>query len=140
MKKLYYFVMVSPLLLFVATFALLQEKVRVVEASAPSGLPASVVSRSYIAVGPQENVVLFEGASQPRNCASRVITTYANPIMLNFSTSTSQATSTNLLSGAKGHLQAASSTIAYDSGLYGCDWLAAYGFTATTTITVSEFR
>jgi len=106
------------------------------QGSAPSGLPATVIVRDYIAVGPQQNMILFD---PEKYCASRVITTYASPIMLNFSTSTSAATSTELLSGAKGHLQLASTTIAYDSGLYGCDYITAYAF-SSTTITVSEFK
>lgn len=41
--------------------------------------------------------------------------------------------------GLYGHLQAASTTVAYDSGLYGCGLMKVYSF-ATQQITVSETR
>jgi len=40
---------------------------------------------------------------------------------------------------AKGFYQAASTTVAYDSGLYGCDAVRIYSF-ATQQITVLEAR
>ena|SRR3990167_10549597 len=104
--------------------------------SAPNGNASVIAVTSFVDVGPTGNIVLRD----PSVCSSRVVTTVAKAIMLNFSTSTSVATSTGRLSATKGHLQSASTTVAYDSGIYGCDYLAAYGFDSTTTITVSEFR
>jgi hypothetical protein len=42
--------------------------------------------------------------------------------------------------GAFGHLQAASTTVVYDSGLYGCGAVKIYGFDANSVITVTETR
>lgn len=65
-------------------------------------------------------------------CNSRVITTYASPIMIGF---------TDLRgfvpSGVGGHLQLASTTVAYDSGIYGCAAWRVYSFTSQA-ITVSQ--
>ncbi len=68
------------------------------------------------------------------SCAARIITTYASPIMLTF-----DATSGQLPTGVFGFLQPASTTVAYDAGLYGCGLVTAYSFTAQT-ITVSDAR
>lgn len=46
--------------------------------------------------------------------------------------------SSSTLAGSTGHYQAASTTMVYDSGLYGCDaWYAYSG--ASTTLILSEF-
>jgi disulfide bond formation protein DsbB len=67
-------------------------------------------------------------------CAARTITTSASPVMLTFSDITGQTPT-----GSLGHLQAASTTVTYDAGLYGCGRLKVYS-DATQLITVSEFR
>ena len=102
-------------------------------ASAPSGLMSTVATTSLMGVGPSLNGIttLFATSS----CTARIITTYANPIMLTFSDYAG-----DLPTGVFGHLQAASTTSVYDSGLYGCGRVRAYGFVATTSITVSETR
>jgi hypothetical protein len=107
------------------------------EASAPSGLVASIASSSVpLAVGPQAVTTLFNANG---GCASRVISTVAQPIMLSFSTSTADALR-NKPSGTVGIQQAASTTVVYDSGTYGCPEVTAYGYNASSTITISEFR
>ncbi len=106
-------------------------------ASAPSGMATLVASSTVKAiVGPQNATTLF---SANVDCTSRIITTYANPIMLTFATSSALA-STVEPTGVFGHLQAASTTIAYDSGIYGCGLWQAYGYSASTTISISEFK
>lgn len=106
-------------------------------ASAPSGQPAYVATTSAITLGPTRalNSSLFGTStiSETRsNCSARVITTTAQPIMLSFTTNSSTTVSATV-----GHYQAASTTIAYDSGLYGCGYWTAYAF-GTTTITLTE--
>ena len=98
-------------------------------ASAPSGLNATIATSSSYSLTTTASV-LFATST----CAARIITTQASPIMLTFSDYAGQ-TPTALL----GHLQAASTTVAYDSGLYGCGLVKAYSFTTATT-TVSESR
>lgn len=100
--------------------------------SAPSGLQATVATSSPagIVVGTTAQTVFATST-----CSARVITTVAKPIMITFS-SFNEATP----SGVFGHYQAASTTVAYDSGVYGCGALKVYGFDASTTITVTETR
>lgn len=103
---------------------------------ANTGMMTIVASSTYaVNVGPLNAVTLFSARS---DCTSRKITTYANPIMITFATSTDLASQV-IASGVLGHLQAASTTIDYDSGLNGCGLWQAFGYTASTTITVSEF-
>lgn len=98
--------------------------------NAGTGITAAVATTSIIAVGPQ-NVRTLAAATP--SCSSRVVTTVAQPVMLSFNPLIAP-------NGLQGHLQAASTTVAYDSGIYGCDLLSAYGYNASTSITVSEFR
>lgn len=107
-----------------------------VGASAPSGLPATLYKVTNIEVGPQENTLVFTSTDR---CSSRIISTVGTSIMINFATTSAQATSTAYLSEFVGHVQGASSTIAYDSGIYGCPAVGIFGV-ASTTIRITEFR
>lgn len=114
---------------------------REVKGSAPQGMMTLVASSTKKAtVGSTSPVTLF---SRNDGCNSRVITTYAAPIMLTFATST-DLDQTVEPTGQFGHLQGASTTVIYDSGIYGCGVWQAYGFevnsaTPSSTISVSEF-
>lgn len=94
-------------------------------------IPATIATSSLMVVGPQSANTLFATST----CTSRVITTYANPVMLTFSENQG-----NVPTAVYGHLQSASTTVAYDAGLYGCGKMKAYGYTASTSITVTEAR
>lgn len=107
---------------------------RPVSASAYPGLQARIATTTPLAVGPGSGMV--EIAFATSSCASRVITTVASPIMMQFTLAFGSSTLPN---GTEGHLQAASTTSVYDSGLYGCDALTIYSF-ASSTITISESR
>lgn len=87
-----------------------------------------VATSSTVSVGVQEVKTLF---SIRNSCSSRIISTVAQPIMLSFHT---DITPTALI----GHLQAASTTVAYPSDDYGCGTVKAYGFNASSTLTISE--
>lgn len=91
------------------------------------GIVPRVATSSLMVVGPSNANTLFATSS---NCTSRVITTYANPVMLSF---------TGLLvpNGTQGHLQPASTTVSYDNANFGCGAVTAWGFTASTSITVT---
>lgn len=93
------------------------------------GVVAQVATSSAIQIGPQVAVTLF---AENEVCSSRVISTVAQPAMISFSNDVTP-------NGITGHLQAASTTVAYDSGIYGCETVKAFGF-ASTTITKTEFR
>lgn len=103
---------------------------------ANTGMMTIVASSTYaVTVGPLNAVTLFSARS---DCTNRKITTYAQPIMITFATSTDSAAQVRA-SGTLGHLQAASTTVDYDGGLNGCGLWQAFGFGASTTISVSEF-
>ncbi len=102
--------------------------------SAPQGVMNALATSSTIQVGTSQNKILF---TQNTVCTSRVISTAGQAIMLTFGS----ATTTNMNPSASvGFVQAASSTVVYDSGLYGCEYVTAYGFSASTTITTAEYR
>lgn len=73
-------------------------------------------------------------------CKSRVITTFSTPITISFDSIIGAGNiGSTTISGTLGHLQGASTTVAYDAELYGCDTWHAFGL-ATTTITVTELQ
>ncbi len=98
------------------------------QASAPPGLQATVATSSNPAVGTTARI-LFASST----CSARIVTTYASPVMLTFADLGVAPTATY------GHLQAASTTVAYDSGQYGCGQVKVYSF-VSQNITVSETR
>lgn len=98
-------------------------------ASAPSGLPATVATSSALSIT-TASLSIFATST----CSARVITTGSSAILITF-TDVQGAVPTATL----GHWQAASTTIAYDSGLYGCGTLRAFSQSAQT-IYVSESR
>lgn len=104
--------------------------------SAPSGLVATVATSSLMQVGSTSPVTLLATST----CTARIITTYSVPITLTHSNNLGKSPTATF-----GHLQAASTTVVYDSGLYGCGLVKAYGFeasaaVASTSITVTETR
>lgn len=134
--KLIKLIGINTIAMFVLAFLVFQG-IQPAFASAPSGQPAYVATSSAKTLGPTIglNGYLFGTStiSETRyNCSARVITTTAQPIMLSFSTQSSTT-----LSGMIGHLQAASTTIVYDSGTYGCGYWTGYAF-GTTTVTLTE--
>lgn len=98
-------------------------------ASAPSGLQATIATTSNPTVNTTAALVIATSS-----CSARIITTYASPIMITFSD-----VQGSIPTGLFGHLQAASTSIAYDSGLYGCGAVRIYSFVAQN-ITVSDSR
>lgn len=111
--------------------------------SAPSGLEATEARAQTITVGTSAPTTLFATST---GCASRVVTTVSQPIKILFSGVNIATSSMGLTTG---HFQAASTTIVYDSGLYGCGVMTALGYggstdfagsTSSSTLTISEFR
>lgn len=72
------------------------------------------------------------------SCKSRIIGTKATPIVILFADPVNGDLSSTTLNGATGFVQGASTTVAYESGIYGCGKWTGYA-SASTTITVSEF-
>jgi len=103
--------------------------------SAPSGLPASQRIATTTVVGPDFATTIFASKA---SCASRVVSTTDGTnqeILIVFGTPTNGdiATPTAIV----GHAQTGSTTVAYDSGIYGCGAWKGYA-TASTTLLVSE--
>lgn len=97
--------------------------------SAPSGLQATVASTTAETVLAASAVTIAATSS----CSSRVVSTGAQAIVMTFSDYAGQSPT---LAGF-GFYQPASTTVAYDSGLYGCGLMKAIsGGGANSTITV----
>lgn len=125
-KSLLYVIVVA---LVLAIAYLMGTQVKQVYAGAPSGLPASVATTTNVTVTTTAGPIFATST-----CAARVVTTSAQPIMMTFSDYSGQTPT-----GSFGHLQAASTTVVYDSGQYGCGLYKIYSF-GTQLITVSETR
>lgn len=118
------------ILLFLSIFSLVFfQSIRFAGASAPSGLPATVATTSVSLLTTTVNT-LFSTST----CAARIITTSSQGIMLTFSDYSGQSPTALF-----GHYQAASTTVAYDSGQFGCGLVKAYSF-ANATATLTETR
>lgn len=101
---------------------------------ATPGTPSHIATTSLITLGPDEEWLIF---SQTNTCSARIITTESSNIRLGFGTSTYAASTT--VTNATGHLQPASTTVAYDSELYGCGYVVGQA-NATTSIRVTQLR
>ena len=103
------------LILAVVILVALLNRPEVPLGQAQSGLPApdAYATSSVYEVG-KVFVQITATSSPERNCHSRVITTI-DPAYIGFSES-----STSTLAESFGHIQAASTTETYDSGIYGC--------------------
>lgn len=88
-----------------------------------------VATSSTIQVGPQGVTTLFATSSV---CTGRAVSTTIQPIMLSFSGAI-------LPSATVGHFQGTSTNSFYNNGDYGCGAVTAYGFVASTTVTISAF-
>jgi hypothetical protein len=113
----------------VAVFVAILFSQNLAKASAPIGLQAYVATSSAPTVGTSPSLVFATST-----CSARVITTYASPIMISLSDVQGFTPS-----ATQGHLQAASTTVVYDSGLYGCGAVRIYSF-VSGAITVTETR
>lgn len=108
---------------------LFSTKVDQVRAGAGNGIPATSATTTPAAVTTTASTIFATST-----CTSRVISTVASPIMLTFTDAEGKTPT-----GVFGHLQAASTTVAYDAEIYGCGAVKAYSF-VTSTITVTENR
>jgi hypothetical protein len=98
--------------------------------SAPSGLQGTLATSSIMSVATTATQ-LFATST----CSARIISTAGKAIMLTFSDYANQSPLSTF-----GHIQPASTTVAYDSGLYGCGLVKAYSFDNATQVTVSDVR
>jgi len=98
-------------------------------------IPSHIQSATTTTVGPDTIVTIFDDQVSA-TCNSRVISTTDSAIMISFGDVSGFGSTT--VSATAGHWQPASTTVAYDSALYGCGLYSAYGY-SSTTLTVSSF-
>ena len=99
------------------------------DASAPAGARASIATSSAVTM-PAITVVMIAASS---SCAATIVQTGASALTLQFGDRKGST-----LTGFNGTaLQAASSTVVYDSGLYGCDAIRGYSYIAQP-ITITQ--
>jgi hypothetical protein len=98
-------------------------------ASAPSGIPTTVATTSAPTVGAASTLIIATST-----CNSRIISTSGSAINLSFSDNQGFTPT-----AVAGFTQQASTTVAYDSGQYGCGAVRAYSFTSSV-VTVSDTR
>lgn len=98
--------------------------------SASIGNPANVATTTNVALTAATAANIIATST----CTARIITTSGSAVMLTFSDKQGQTPT-----GSFGFLQAASTTVVYDSGLYGCGLVKATSF-ATQLVTVSDVR
>ena len=101
---------------------------------ATPGLYSTVSSSSETRIGSTSAETIFHTTF---DCTARVISTTGRAIMLSFGSTTPTA--------VVGHVQAASTTVAYDSEIYGCGQVRAYAYEVSATVPSStvgliEFR
>ena len=104
--------------------------------SAPGGYSTTFATGSVDTLVPGIALTMF--ATSTPDCISRIITTKSEAITIKFGDYT-QFALTNL-----GHIQAASTTVTYDSALYGCGLWQGMGMNGAATtgvnVIVTEFR
>lgn len=103
-----------------------------VQAAAPSGLSATVATTSIPTVTNAASLVF--ASTTGGNCAARTISTASSSIMLGFSDRQGFVPT-----ALKGIYQAASTTITYDGGQFGCDAVRIFSF-QQQMLTVMESR
>lgn len=133
MKISTYYTIVIPIVLILIgaiMFAVMQAKVA--DGSAFPGQQAKLQTATTTILGPG-TVTLFEATDF---CLNRVVTTQGQEIKVLFGDAIG-LTATSV-SATVGHLQAASTTVSYDSGLYGCGKMVGRAV-ASTTVTISSF-
>lgn len=97
--------------------------------------PVHIQTATSTSVGIYAPVTLFADETSP-TCHNRVVTPNTD-IRISFDQVAGHGSST--LSATIGHIQTGSTTVTYDSALYGCGQMTAIAATATGTVTISSF-
>lgn len=99
---------------------------------APSGIAATFATSSAYVAGTTENRLFATTTA----CTARLVTTTSQGVMITFSEKNAIVPTATI-----GHWQAASTSINYDAGVYGCDsWRVFGGGGGNSNLTVAEFR
>lgn len=126
------------LALFILAGILMLKPLYQAEGSAFTGQAAYLQIATTTTLTANTNAILLQAGD---SCKARVVTVpgaMTGGINLVFGVKTNGDLSTSTISASAGHYQAASTTVTYDSGLYGCGVMAARSWT-TGVVTVSEF-
>lgn len=131
MKLVYQSLTVLLALTVAFSVALLME-LRTPQAGAASfpGGQAAIATTSVAAVTGTASTVFATSSA----CAARMITTQGSEIRVTFSDYAGQSPTATF-----GHNQPASTTVAYDGGIYGCGLVKVFSY-SNQTLTVSETR
>lgn len=134
MKSLYNRLDLIVLAIFLTALALVMcvstFSAKIADASAPSGLPATIATTTKVVMASRTAGPVIATST----CSARIISTQGVSIMLTFSDFQGDTPTASLGIG-----QAASTTVAYDSGQYGCGLVKAWA-DAATSITVIDSR
>ena len=108
----------------------------------PGNLASDFSTSSTVQISNDSVVVLFPTSTPAGLCASRVIATNSDVILIRFSPVEADGRSaTTSLQNRQGFVQLASTTVNYDSSVYGCGaWIVTGSDSATTSITITEFK
>lgn len=111
--------------------------------AAQTGFAAHQQFATTSAIGPGTSPRKTVFADSADNCKSRIVTVHGDAtggvfFLFGEPSAAIGNLSSSTLEGSTGHYQAASTTVVYDSGLYGCDAWYAYSGVSTTLI-LSEF-
>lgn len=98
---------------------------------APDGTQSRVATSSMLALTTNTATRIFATST---NCMGRIVSTNGTAVSLSFS-----EFKTDVPTGSSGVYQAGSTTVAYDSSIYGCNAINAYSY-ATNPIYVMEVR
>lgn len=131
MNKIKTFLIIAGLFVTVGIMTAIFSETKLATAGAPSGLQTTVATSTAYSVSTSASTLFATSTA----CSSRIITTTSQPIMLVFSDRAGQVPT-----GTFGHLQSASTTVAYDSGIYGCNAYKAYGYGGSSNLTLTETR
>ena len=131
------FIMVAIGFVLTSIFAFNFAKKNVALKGAPQGLYSVLAIATTTAVGHQEKKTVF---SANTSCTTRVLSTAGQAIMVLYGDPTNGDLSSTTITSMAGHWQGASTTQAYDAGIYGCGRMIVLGVVASTTITATEFR
>lgn len=129
-KKTFGIIAAALLILLVGWYAL--NSIPKANTAAPQGALAEHGTSTLIKLETDGDRVLFASST----CVARIVTTSTSSIRIKFSDHADFTLGTNI-----GHFQGASTTVSYDSGIYGCGlWTARNLGDIGMTTTVTEFR
>jgi len=110
--------------------------------SVQTGFYSTLATSSSVDIGEDSVDVLFPSTASVTDygtCASRIISTTDALILIQFRASAAASTSLQDYVGMS--QQGASTTVAYDGGIYGCGaWTVRSGGNGSSTVNIAEFR